>query len=86
MKFFGVIMHEYISCKLHIDLIQNKMSKKHKKYYIELHFYLIKKACKKYIHRTASYEITLVRLSFRPPLSFLKIGSLVFSETVHDDS
>ena len=30
MKFFGVIMYENISCKLHIDLIQNKMSKKTK--------------------------------------------------------
>ena len=38
------------------------------------------------VRRTASYEITLVRLSFRPSLSFLKIGSLVFSEIVHDES
>ena len=37
-----------------------------------------------------SYEITLirlsVRLSVRPSLSFLKIGILVFSDIVHDDS
>ena len=39
---------------------------------------------------TASYEITLVRLfvrlSVRPSLSFLKIGSLVFSHIVHGGS
>ena len=34
------------------------------------------------VSRTASYEITLVR----PLLSFFKIGSLVFSDIVHDDS
>ena len=34
---------------------------------------------------TASYEITLVRLSVRPLLSFLKIASLVFSDIVHYD-
>ena len=28
------------------------------------------------VSRTASYEITVVRLSFRPSLSFLKIESL----------
>ena len=33
--------------------------------------------------RTVSYEITLVRLSVRPLLSFLKIASLVFSDIVH---
>ena len=47
------------------------------------------------VSRTASYEITLVRLSICPfsvclsvcpSLSFLKIGSLVFSDIVHDDS
>ena len=47
------------------------------------------------VSRTASYEITLIRLSIRPfsvclsvcpSLSFLKIGSLVFSDIVHDDS
>ena len=38
---------------------------------------------------TASYEITLcpfVCLSVCPSLNFLKIGSLVFSDIVHDDS
>ena len=35
---------------------------------------------------TATYEITLVRLSICPSLSFLKIGSLVFSDVVHGDS
>ena len=43
---------------------------------------------------TVSYEITLSRLtvilnvclSVRPSLNFLKIGSLVFSNTVPDDS
>ena len=35
--------------------------------------------------RTASYEITLVRLSVRPLLCFLKIASLVFSDIVHYD-
>ena len=46
------------------------------------------------LSRTASYKITLVRLSVcpsvcpsvRPSLSFLKIKSLVFSDIVHDDS
>ena len=42
------------------------------------------------VSRTASYEITLVRLSVRPSvrpsLSFLKIGLLLFSDIVHDDS
>ena len=47
------------------------------------------------VSRTASYEISLVRLSarcpsvrpsVRPSLSFLKIGPLVFSDIVHDDS
>ena len=38
------------------------------------------------VSRTASYEITLVRLSVRPSLSFLIIGSLVFSDMVHHDS
>ena len=42
------------------------------------------------VSRTASYEITLVHLSVcpyvRPSLSFLKIGSLVFSDIAHDDS
>ena len=37
-----------------------------------------------------TYEITLVRLSVplsaRPSLSFLKIGSIVFSDVVHDES
>ena len=37
------------------------------------------------ISQTASYEITFVRLSVRPSLSFLKIGSLVFCDIVHDD-
>ena len=32
------------------------------------------------------YEITLVRLSVRLLLTFLKIGSIVFSDIVHDDS
>ena len=44
------------------------------------------------VSRTASYEINLVRLSVRlsvhpsvrPWLNFLKIGSLVFSDIVHD--
>ena len=36
--------------------------------------------------RTASYEITVIRLSVRPSLSFLKIGSLVFSDIVHGNS
>ena len=34
----------------------------------------------------ASYEITFVRLSVCQSLIFLKIGSLVFSDIVHDDS
>ena len=42
------------------------------------------------VNLTVSYEITLVRLSIRPSvhlsLGFLKIGSLVFSDIVHDDS
>ena len=42
------------------------------------------------VSRTAPCEITLVRLSVcpsvLPSLSFLKIGSLVFSDIVHDDS
>ena len=38
------------------------------------------------VSRTASYEITVVRLSVPPLLKFLKIGSLVFSDIVHDDS
>ena len=38
------------------------------------------------ISRTASYETTLARLSVRPSLSFLKVGSLLFSDIVHDDS
>ena len=42
------------------------------------------------VSRTASYEITFFRLSIypsvRPTLSFLKIGSLVLSDIVHDDS
>ena len=43
------------------------------------------------VSRTAPYQITLVRLSVcpsvrQPSLSFLKIGSLVFSDIVHDDS
>ena len=38
------------------------------------------------ISQTASFEITRVRLSARPSLSFLKIGWLVFSHIVHDDS
>ena len=41
------------------------------------------------VSRTASYEITLVRLSgcasVRPSQSFLKIGLLVFSETLETD-
>ena len=45
------------------------------------------------VSRTASYEIILVHLSvcqsvcpfLRPSLSFFKIGSLVFSDIVHDD-
>ena len=42
------------------------------------------------VSRTASYEITLVYLSVFlfvcPSLSFFKIGSLVFSDIVHDDN
>ena len=46
------------------------------------------------VSRTTSYEITLVRLSVplsvcpsaRPSLSFLKIGSIVFSDVVHDEN
>ena len=42
------------------------------------------------VSRTASYEITLVRVSIRPSvrpsLTFLKTGSLVFSDIVHDGS
>ena len=38
------------------------------------------------VSRTASYEITLARLSVCPSLSFLRIGWLVFSDIVHDDS
>ena len=41
------------------------------------------------VSRTASYKITLVRLSIclstHRSVSFLKIGSLVFSDIVHDD-
>ena len=37
------------------------------------------------VSRTASYEINLVCLPVRPSLSFLKIGSLVFSDIVHDN-
>ena len=40
---------------------------------------------RRYSDRT-SYEITLVHLSVCPSLSFRKIGSLVFSDIVHDDS
>ena len=35
---------------------------------------------------TASYEITLLRLSAHHSPSCLKIGSLVFSDIVHDDN
>ena len=46
------------------------------------------------VSRTASFEITRMRLSVclsvrpsaRPSLRFLKIESLVFSDTVHDGS
>ena len=38
------------------------------------------------VDQTASYIITLVRLSVCPSLNLLKIGSLVFSDIVHDDS
>ena len=38
------------------------------------------------VSRTASYEINLVRLPVRQLLLFLKTGSLVFSDIVHDDS
>ena len=38
------------------------------------------------VSRTASYEIIIVFLSVRPSRSFLKIGSLVFSDILHDDS
>ena len=38
------------------------------------------------VSRTASYEITVVPLSVRLSLSSLKIGSLVLSDIVHDDS
>ena len=42
------------------------------------------------VNRTLSYEITLVclsvSLSLCPSLNFPKIGSLVFSDIVHDDS
>ena len=38
------------------------------------------------VSRTASYEVTLVRPSVCPSLSFLKVGSLVCSDIVHDDS
>ena len=41
------------------------------------------------ISQTASYEVTYICLfaclSVRPSLSFIKIGSLVFSNIVHDD-
>ena len=37
------------------------------------------------VSQTASYEITFVHLSFRRSQSFLKIGSLVFCDIVHDD-
>ena len=38
------------------------------------------------VSRTASYEITLVCLSICPSLSFLKMGTLVFTDiVVHDD-
>ena len=42
------------------------------------------------VSQTVFYEITLVRLSVclsvRPSLHFLKIGALVFSDILHDDS
>ena len=38
------------------------------------------------VSRTTPYKVTLVRLSICPSVSFLKIGSLVFSDIVHDDS
>ena len=38
------------------------------------------------VSRTASYEINLVCLPVRQLLLFLKTGSLVFSDIVHDDS
>ena len=38
------------------------------------------------ISQTASCEITLVHLGIHLSLSILKIGSLVFSDIVHDDS
>ena len=36
--------------------------------------------------QSTSFEITLARLSVRPPLNFLKIESLSSSDSVHDDS
>ena len=36
--------------------------------------------------QSTSFEITLTRLSVRSSLNFLKIESLVFSDSVHDDS
>ena len=38
------------------------------------------------VNWTASYEITLVHLSVFPSLTFPKIGSLGFSDILHDDS
>ena len=38
------------------------------------------------VDQTASYIITLVRLSVCPSLNLLKIGLLVFSDIVHDNS
>ena len=42
------------------------------------------------VSRTVSYEITLIGLSVRLSVpasrNFLKIGSLVFSDIIHDDS
>ena len=36
--------------------------------------------------QSTSFEITLARLSVRSSLNFLKIESLVFSDSAHDDS
>ena len=36
--------------------------------------------------QSTSFEITLTRLSVRSSLNFLKIESLVFSDSAHDDS
>ena len=38
------------------------------------------------VSQTASYEITVVRLPIHPSVNFLKIGSLVFPDVVHDNS